>query len=105
MSKFGTKITFQLFKGGIHTQTHICRKYKINQITGDTVEDIFKSCKSLKDIKETLLLKEKKLLLSLFKECDFMLFKTNKRNLSVSQQLLKSDILNSVRFIKGSITE
>lgn len=103
MSKFGTKITFQLYNGGIHTQTHICRKYKINQVTGDPVEDIFKSCRSLKELKETLLLKEKNLLISLFKECDFILFKVNKRNFSVFQKILKSDILNSVRFIKGDL--
>lgn len=94
------KITFHLYADGVHQQTHISKLYKHNKITGDKVVDPYMSCKNIKDIKENVLYYHKKELNSFFEEgFSFVLVSVNKRRLGTFQQILPTDLLNSVRFI------
>jgi len=94
------KMTFHLYRNQIHEQTHVSSFYKYNAVTGKKVTDPFKFCKTLKEVKTIFLTSEKKRVLEFFDErFDFVLFKINKRGLSVFQQLFPHELNNSVRFI------
>ena len=96
------RMTIHLYQNQIHQQTEVVSLHKHNLVTGDLVEDPFKFCKNLKDVKEVFLTKEKKTISKLFEEgFDFILAKIDKRGLSNFQQILPHELLNSVRFIKN----
>ena len=97
------KITFHLYKDRIHQQTQEIGIYQNNNITGEKIVDPFKTCKTLEDIRKTLITKERATLLNLFEEkigWDFILVKVNKKGLNFFQQIFPTDLVNSIRFIK-----
>lgn len=106
MSEISRRITYHLYKDRVHDQTHIRSLSKYNKITGERSIDPYRGCKSLKDIKEQILLSDKKNLSSFFKEgYDFVLVKIDKRGLSTFQQIFPNDLVNSIRFLKGDVNE
>ena len=82
---------------------------KVNQYTQkrgvyETGEDNFKHCKSLKEIRDIFLTKEKDTLRDAFKidgkKADFVLAKVNKKGLATFQCFYDWELENSTRFIK-----
>jgi len=95
------KMTYHMYKDKVHEQTSVRGIYKHNIVTGKLGVDPFKTCKTLDDVREVFIEKEKETIQGLFNEgCDFVLAKIDKRNLTTFQQILPQDIINSVRFIK-----
>mgnify|MGYP003611288050 CR=1 FL=1 len=101
MSKIARKITYHLYRDCVHEQTHISSLYKFNVVTGARNLDPYQGCKSLGDVKNQILISDRKNLSHFFKEgYDFVLAKIDKRGLCTFQQIFPNDLVNSIRFLK-----